>query len=310
MPARRSAAGALTFALAAGPMALLAAAPAHATGSGGSGGKAGASVLRAGLDVSLLNKSVNVPLRTSLNEVRAPGTAARTALAVTVDGVDKGQPVSMLKADVATAKADVTGDRAEGRAELAHAKVHVPGLPLLSLIEVEKITSRAVCVAGARPEAGANALGRVTVLGKRITLTAGGVSRVRVPAVGEVTLTLSKTDTTTRTAAAAALELKVSVNPLKLNVAEVEGVVTLAETSCTTPQVQTVQREVPAAPKPPAAPAVAAPAPQTVAAAPVNLAETGGSPATPYLVGGGALLLAAGGGAVVWARGRRTGADG
>jgi LPXTG-motif cell wall-anchored protein len=313
LPARRCAAGALTFALAAGPLTLLAlSAPAHATGSGStgsggtgsggsgsdsSGGQATASVLRAGLDVSLLNKTLNVPVRTSLNEVRAPGNAARTALTVTVDGVDKGQPVSMLRADVATAKADVTGDRAEGHAEIAHAKVHVPGLPLLSLIEVEKITSRAVCVAGARPLAAANALGRVTVLGKRVTLSAGGVSRVRVPAVGEVALTLSKTDTTTRTAAAAALELKVSVNPLKLNVAEVEGVVTLAETGCTTPQVQTLKQRAPAAPAPPAKPE-----PQTVAAAPVNLAETGGSPATWYLVGGGAALLAAGAGAVVLAR--------
>lgn len=291
----------MTFALAAGPMALLAAAPAHATGSGGStgsGGQATASVLRAGLDVSLLNKSLNVPVRASLNAVRAPGNAARTALTVTVDGVDKGQPVSMLRADVATAAADVTGDRAQGRAELAHAKVHVPGLPLLSLIEVEKITSRAVCVAGARPEATANALGRVTVLGKRVTLTAGGVTRVRVPAVGEVSLTLSKTDTTTRTAAAAALELKVSVNPLKLNVAEVEGVVTLAETGCTTPHVQTLKQQAPAPP--------AKPEPQTVAATPANLAETGGSSATGYLMGGGAVLLAAGAGAVVLARRARS----
>ncbi|MFJ2742043.1 SCO1860 family LAETG-anchored protein [Streptomyces sp. NPDC087440] len=283
MPALASAAGALA-------LLALSAGPAQATDDKGT---AQASVLTAGLDVSLLNKSLNVPVKTSLNEVRAPGTASRTALTVTVDGVDKGQPVSMLRADVATAKADVRAERAEAHAELARAKVHVPGLPLLSLIEVEKVTSRSVCVAGARPEAEANALGRVTVLGKRVTLTAGGVTRVRVPAVGEVTLTLSKTHTTTREAAAAALELKVSVNPLKLNVAEVEGVVTLASTACTVPDVRTVKE----APAPPAAPK-----PQTLAADPVNLAETGGSSATPYLVGGGILLLALGGVAVARAR--------
>ncbi len=288
LPAVASAAGALT-------LLALAAGPAQATGD--DKGTARASVLTAGLDVSLLDKSLNVPVKASLNEVTAPGAASRTALTVTVDGVGAGRPVSMLRADVAKAEADVRAERAEAHAELARAKVHVPGLPLLSLIEVEKITSRSVCVAGARPEAEANALGRVTVLGKRVTLTAGGVTRVRVPAVGEVALTLARTHTTTREAAAAALELKVSVNPLKLNVAEVEGVVTLASTACTVPDVRTVQA-APAAPTSPAAPA-----PQTVAADPVNLAETGGSSATPYLVGGGVLLLAVGGVAV--ARGRR-----
>jgi LPXTG-motif cell wall-anchored protein len=286
MPAFGPVAGAVT-------LLALTAGPARATDHPSEAGTAQASVLKAGLEVSLLNKTLNVPVRTSLNEVRAPGSAERTALTVTVDGVDKGQPVSMLRADVAKATADVQAERAQARVELAHAKVHVPGLPLLSLIEVEKVTSRSSCVAGAHPEAEANALGRVTVLGKRVTLTAGGPTRVRVPAVGEVSLTLSKTHTTTREAAAAALELKVSVNPLKLNVAEVEGVVTLASTACTVPNVQTLK-----------SPPSAAPVPQTAKADPVNLAETGGSSTTPYLVGGGVLLLAAGGAAV--ARGRRS----
>ncbi|MFJ6698473.1 SCO1860 family LAETG-anchored protein [Streptomyces sp. NPDC091272] len=309
LPARRSAAGVVAAGLLAGPLALLAAGSAQATGHPSESGRANASVLRVGLDVSLLNKTVNVPVKAALNEVQAPASAERTALTVRVDGVDQGRPVSMLKADVATAKATVEGDRAEGRSELAHAKVHLPGLPLLSLIEVEKVTSKSVCVAGSRPEAEANVLGRVTVLGKRITLSAGGVTRVTVPAVGEVALTLSKTSTSTRTAAAAALELKVSVNPLKLNVAEVEGVVTLAETGCTVPDVRT-SKPTPPAPAAPDAPAEVKP--QTVGVkqagpAPVNLAETGGSSATPYLVGGAALLLAAGGGALALTRSRSRG---
>ncbi|GHH55340.1 LPXTG cell wall anchor domain-containing protein [Streptomyces candidus] len=307
MPARRCAAGAVALALTAGPLTLLTAGSAHATGDTPEPGKANASVLRAGLDVSLLNKTVHVPVKATLNEVQAPASAQRTALSVALDGVDGGRPVSLLRADVATAKATVEGERAEGRAELARAKVHVPGLPLLSLIEVEKVTSRAVCVAGARPEAEANVLGRVTVLGKRVTLTAGGVTRVAVPGVGEVALTLSKTHTTTRTAAAAALELKVSVNPLKLNVAEVEGVVTLAETGCTVPEVRTAEAS-PAAPS--AAPAEVKPqtagvieaAPPAPAEEAVNLAETGGSSATPYLVAGGAALLLAGTAATLKAR--------
>ncbi|MFD9747840.1 SCO1860 family LAETG-anchored protein [[Kitasatospora] papulosa] len=227
--------------IAAAPVALLVAVPAQAatattpaTGAGGHG-KASAVVLRAGLEVSLLSKSVRVPLTTTLNEVHAPARAGRTALSVRLDGVEKGRPVHVLKADVATAEATVDKHRAQGYTHLASARVHVPGLPLLSLIEVRKVTSKALCEVGRKPVAESNVLGEVTVLGKRTRLTSGGTTEVNVPGVGEVTLDLSRTQTTTRTAAAAALRLRVSVNPLDLNVAEVEGEITLAEATCETP---------------------------------------------------------------------------
>ncbi|MGQ4486329.1 SCO1860 family LAETG-anchored protein [Streptomyces sp. SAS_281] len=228
------------LAVAAAPVALLVTVPAHAapatpTTAGGDG-KASAVVLRTALDVSLLNKTVDVPLKVTLNEVRAPRTAEETALSVRLDGVDRGKPFSVLKADVATAKATAGKHRAAGYSNLAQAKVSLPGLSVFPLIEVEKVTSKAVCEAGSRPVAESNVLGHVSVLGKRVTLTAGGTTRVTVPQVGEVTLDLSKTETTSRTAAAVALRLKVSVNPGKLNVAEVNGEVTLAEATCETPK--------------------------------------------------------------------------
>ncbi|MFD5098222.1 SCO1860 family LAETG-anchored protein [Streptomyces albidochromogenes] len=299
---RRSVAVAAAVALAAGPAALLLAAPAHATGGGE--GTAGAVVLRTDLGVSLLNKTVNVPLTASLNEVKAPGNAEKTALTVRLDGVEQGNPVSVLRADVATAKATADAHKAEGYVNLARARVHVPGLPLLSLVEVEKVTSKARCEAGKRPVAESNVLGAVTVLGKKVTLSAGGPTRVDVPAVGEVTLDLSKTHTTSRTAAATALELKVSVNPLKLNVAEVDGTVTLAAATCESPKAPAAQEPPKEEPKgEPTAPAAPDVKPQ--AATEANLAETGGSTATPYLAGGAALLLAAGGGALAVTRRRR-----
>lgn len=297
LPARRLGVIATAAVLAAGPAALATAGTASATG--GDKGRANAVVLRTGLDVSLLNKTVNVPLKVSLNEVQAPASAEKTALTATLDGVHGGQPFSVLRADVATAKATVEDGKAEGHSNIARAKVHVPGLPLLSLIEVEQVTSKAVCAAGKKPVAEANLLGGVTVLGKKITLSAGGTTQVKVPGVGEVRLDLSKTHTTSRTAAATALELKVSVNPLKLNVAEVEGTVTLAGASCETPSAAAAKPE-PSAPVKPQGGAGEEPV------AEANLAETGGSSATPYLLGGGALLLAAGGGAVAMTRrGRR-----
>lgn len=296
LPARRLGVLATATVLVAGPAALATAGPASATG--GDKGRANAVVLRTGLDVSLLNKTLNVPLKVSLNEVHAPANADKTALTATLDGVNGGQPFSVLRADVATAKATVDKGRAEGYSNIARAKVHVPGLPLLSLIEVEQVTSKAVCEAGERPVAEANLLGGVTVLGKKVALSVGGATHVKVPGVGEVRLDLSKTRTTSRTAAASALELKVSVNPLKLNVAEVEGTVTLAGASCEAPAV--VARPEPSAPVQPQGGAEEKPVAEKPAEA--GLAETGGDASTPYLVAGGALLLAAGGGAVAMTR--------
>lgn len=142
-------------------------------------------MLRTGLDVSLLNKSVQVPLKVTLNEVQAPASAKKTALSVNVDGVEGGAPVSVLRADVATANATADEHRAEGYTNLAKASIHVPGLPVLSLIEVEKVTSKAVCETGRKPVAESNVLGHVAVLGKKVTLSmrrtdpGGGAGRRR-----------------------------------------------------------------------------------------------------------------------------------
>ncbi|MFE6334896.1 SCO1860 family LAETG-anchored protein [Streptomyces sp. NPDC057798] len=284
MPARRLATVAAATALAAGPAALAGAGSAHATGDQG---RASAVVLRTGLDVSLLNKTVNLPLAVSLNEVQAPQSDERTALTARLDGVNGGQPFSVLRADVASAKATVTDAKAEGRTNLAHATIHVPGLPLLSLIELEGVTSRATCEAGKTPTATSNLLGAVTVLGKKVTVTTGGTTDVQVPGVGEVRLDLSKTETTSRTAAATALELTVSVNPLKLNVAEVTGTVTLAKATCEAPAVRSEEPGI---------------EPQGAPVEEAGLAETGGDSMTPYLAGGALVLLTAGGGAVALSR--------
>ncbi|MER5871231.1 SCO1860 family LAETG-anchored protein [Streptomyces sp. NPDC002044] len=301
--------------LATGTVALLAAPPAFATGGAGGGtgsggvGRAGAVVLRAGLDVSLLNKTVNVPLKTTLNEVTAPAAPAqKTALTVTLDGVEGGAPVRVLRADVATSKATADKDKAEAEVNLAKARVHVPGLPALSLVEMEQVTSKAVCEAGKKPVASANVLGKVTALGKKVTLTAGGPTKVEVPGVGLVSLELSGTETTSAAAAAAALRLKVSVNPLNLNVAEVQGEIVLAEAHCASPPAP-----VPIPPKPETKPDVKPQAvtdTRTGTVTPVttgaNLAETGGGSTAPYVAGAALVLLGIGGGALVVTRRRRT----
>ncbi|MEW1612001.1 MULTISPECIES: SCO1860 family LAETG-anchored protein [unclassified Streptomyces] len=288
------------LAAATAPVALLVAVPAQAApatpATGGAGG-ASAVVLRTGLDVSLLGKSVHVPLKVTLNEVQAPAGADKTALSVNLDGVEGGKPVDVLRADVATANATVDKNKTEGYAHLVKARVHVPGLPLLSLIEVEKVTSKALCEVGEQPVAESNVLGQVSVLGRKVTLSAGGPTRVAVPGVGEVSLDLSRTSTTSRTAAATALRLTVAVNPLNLNVAAVKGEVTLAEATCETPQA-------PATPEKPDGTDVRPQTGSDPAPTAPDLAETGGSSTTPYLAGGAVVLLAIGAGATVVARRR------
>ncbi|NEA79988.1 LPXTG cell wall anchor domain-containing protein [Actinospica acidiphila] len=308
-PACRWSVAAVACALTAVPVALAGAAPAYATEGHG---HASASVLRTDLDVSLLNKSVQVPLTVSLNEVEAPNSARKTALTATLDGVDRGRPFSVLRAEVADAVATVEGDRAEASTTLADARLQVPGLPLLSLVELEAVGSKAVCETGRTPHASVTLPAAVTVLGKRVSLSAGGPTHVDVPGVGSVRLDLSTTRTTSSTAAATALKLEVSVNPAKLNVAEVEGRLTLAESRCETPAAAAEEPEA-VAPEAPEAPEKAEPAvePQgaragQAAPAETNLAETGGDSATPYVAAGAVALLAAGGGAVLLSRrGRR-----
>ncbi|KUJ68868.1 hypothetical protein ACZ90_15870 [Streptomyces albus subsp. albus] len=324
VPTRRLA----TAAAATAATVLIGAAPVHATGGsepagGGAAGRSDATVLRTGLKVSLLNKTAEVPLNLALNEVKAPASASKTTLDATLDGVEGGKPVQVLRADVATARATVNRKRAEGYANLAHAKVHVPGLPLLSLIEVDAVTAKAVCEVGKAPRAQSSPLATALVLGQRVTLGANGTTKVAVPGVGNVRLDLGRTATTSRSAAATVLELNVSIDPLKLGVAKVQGKVTLAEASCHTPAVSTSPgddtpgkpgddkpghdkpgQDKPGHDKPGQDPGKGSDVHSQTGSGD-DLAETGGSSSTPYLAGGAAALVALGGGSLVWARKRR-----
>ncbi|WP_030544589.1 SCO1860 family LAETG-anchored protein [Streptomyces albus] len=325
-PARRTAAALTAAALAAAPVLLAGAAPAYASGGDG---KAGAVVLRADLGVSLLDQA-RVPLNVTLNEVQAPESASETLLTARVDGVHQGRPFTMLKADIATAEAKTGDGRAEGRANLAKAEVFVPGLKNKPLIELEQITSTAVCAAGQQPAADSKIPGHVTVLGKRIELSASGTAQADIEGVGSVELDLAKTNTTATTAAATALELRLNVTPEKLNVAAVDGTITLVEATCESPAGGSGDGEpAPGGDKPGSGDggategATGGPgdgsddssgsgdesgdgvSTQTGAeSGDGNLAATGGNSTTPYLAAGAGALLAAGGVSVFVARRR------
>jgi hypothetical protein len=294
-------------------LALSSAGIAHAAPtSQGANGKATAVVLRTGLDVSLLDRSADVPLNLSFSDLHAPADAHRTALTARLGSVDHGHPFRMLRAGVATARATADSRRAEGYVKLVHARVSLPGLPLLGLFEAGTITSRATCEAGKPPIADSHLLGRVAVLGRPVTVSAGGPATVTVPGIGKVRLDLSRRGTTSRTAAATALVLTVAVKPLDLNVAEVTGRVTLAAATCESPRPAAAPEPRPRpAPKPAAAGTESDVRAQnvTITDAPDpaggNLADTGGSPATQYLAAGSAALLCVGCVAAYTARRRK-----
>ncbi|MFR9676615.1 SCO1860 family LAETG-anchored protein [Streptomyces sp. TR02-1] len=295
--------------LAAAVLVGAAAAPAQASADDGGEGAASATVLRTDLDVRLVDDTVRVPLRTTLNAVRTrdgAGVARRTALTAHLDGVKNGKPFEVLAARVADAETSREADVTRGSVTLADAKVHLPGLPLLPVVELDAVTAQVECRTGEQPEAETAVPGTVRVLGKRVTLNAEGPTSVEVPEVGEVRLEVSRTATTSRTAAATALELDVSVDPLDLGVAEVSGAVTLAEATCEAPAQQDPPEEESGEEQV---------TPQTVTesehpvepATETELAATGGGSVTPYLVGGAA-LLAAGGGSTALALRRRSAA--
>ncbi|WP_335973297.1 SCO1860 family LAETG-anchored protein [Streptomyces sp. CA2R106] len=237
LPARRSAA-ALGAATAVAAVAVLAVAPTvqAAPATAHDPGAATAADLRASLDVALLGRAVDVPLNVSLNDVQAPADARKTALTVTVGhGVEFGRAVDLLRATAATANATTGPDKAEGVARIAGADLHVPGLPLLSAVKLDAVTSTATCQVGHRPTASSHLVG-LTVLGRRTELSAVGTTKVAVPGVGEVDLQLTDAVTTSSTAAATALHLRVDIDPLNLGVAHVTGDITLARATCRTPK--------------------------------------------------------------------------
>jgi hypothetical protein len=156
----------------------------------------------------------------SLNKVTAPASVSSAALTAVVGvGVEHNQPVNLLTAQVGQTDTTVDAHGSHASVTLADAHLHVPGLPFTALLGIHAVSAAADCPVDGAPTATAEALGKVTVLGVHLHLSADGVTRVPVPALGEVILKLSQHSTTSDTAAATAVGLDVDVNPLALNVA-------------------------------------------------------------------------------------------
>lgn len=345
LPVRRSAAAlGAAVALAAGTVTLVSASSADAATAArtSANGTASAVVLRTGLDVSLLNNAANVPLNVTVNDVHAPADAHRTLLTAKLNGVDNGRSFSVLRADVATAHATADAHKSQGYANLARASVQLPGLPASTgLINVEAVTSTATCAVGEQPTAHITMAGNITVLGKKVSVTTRGTTRVDVPGEGMVSLELAKRTTTSSTAAATALQLNVAVTPAQLNVATIKGSVTLAQATCQTPGTTPGGSGTAGsssagsssagsstgtsgtagstsgvssgggsatAGSSSAGSATAGSGTQTQAGSGTstqNLAETGSSSSTPYVAGAAAVLVAAGGGVLYTSRRRK-----
>ncbi|MFB7664693.1 SCO1860 family LAETG-anchored protein [Kitasatospora sp. NPDC056138] len=282
---------------------------AHAAGPAPSPGKARAVTAELALDVSLLDDKVDVPVDIALNKVESPARRDQAVLTAAVDGVDRGRPVTLVKAEVgrSTTTADRNGTAAS--VSLVGADLHAPGLAS-TLIGLEALSAEASCPVDGQPTAKVTAPARVTVLGRSVALGLNGPTHVDVPGVGSVDIEFSRRTTTSSTAAASALKVDVAVNPLNLNVAKVTGTITVASVSCEKP----VPAGAPATPVTPATPSTpagsaavttarAVPAADTTTAAGRELASTGSS-GTGRLVATAGALIAAGTGAL-WLVSRR-----
>ncbi|WP_051653476.1 hypothetical protein [Kitasatospora cheerisanensis] len=88
-------------------------------------GKAKAVTAELGLNVELLN-TVKVPVEVSLNKVESPAQRDGAVLTATVDGVDGGRPVNLVKAQVGKSVTKVDDKQATASVQLVGAAVHAP----------------------------------------------------------------------------------------------------------------------------------------------------------------------------------------
>ncbi|MFJ3215852.1 SCO1860 family LAETG-anchored protein [Kitasatospora sp. NPDC086801] len=315
------------YAAPAAPAATPSSASSSTPSSAASPGKARAVTAELALDVSLLNKAVDVPVDIALNKVETPAQREGSLLTAKVDGVDQQGPVTLVKADIGTAVTRLDAKGTAASVKLVNADVHAPGLPATTLIGLEAMSAEATCPVDGQPAADVVAPAKLTVLGKPVTIGLYGPTKVDVPLIGSVSVELSKKTTTSTTAAASALEVQVEVNPLNLNVAKVTGKITVASVSCEKPSAPPAGATPTPTPTP--APTAAASTGTAATAQPVadtttravvpqaaaekpgpsekpaaGLAATGGSSATGPLAAGAAALVAGGAGAL-WATRRR-----
>ncbi|PYC76986.1 hypothetical protein C7C46_20500 [Streptomyces tateyamensis] len=300
-----------TAVLAAASLVVLPVLPAAADspGGGGSAGSARAVTAELDLHVSLLNNAVDVPVNVALNKAGSPAELHGSILTATVAGVAQPGPVTLVDADLGRSDTHVGTDGAKASVTLANADVHAPGLPLTALLGLQALSAEADCPVDGPPTAKVTAPASVTVLGRSVGVGLYGPTHLAVPGIGTVDLEFSQRTTTSTTAAASALVVKVALNPLNLNVAKVDGTVTVASVSCVKPAATASAKPSSAA----ASPAVrvadasgeAAVTPTKSSAPGAELASTGSSTTVPLLATGAALLVG-GGGAVALARRRRT----
>ncbi|GAA5013717.1 hypothetical protein GCM10025734_60420 [Kitasatospora paranensis] len=296
MPSLSSLRSVAAASLAASALAVaLPASAAHAADPKGSPGRARAVTAELALDVSLLNKAVDVPVDVSLNKVETPAERNGSMLTAAVDGVDRGRPVTLVKAEVGRSVTHADEHGTSASVTLADAAVHAPGLPLTTLLGVQALSAEATCPVDGQPSAKVTSPVRLTVLGKSVSVGLNSPTHVVVPAIGTVDVEFSRKTVTSTTAAASALEVSIEVNPLNLNVAKVSGRITVASVSC--------EKPVPAAQTTSAAPSPTAAGRPTPAGG-TSLAYTGSS-GTGAMAGGAATLLVAGGAALWMTRRRR-----
>ncbi|CAN5568645.1 hypothetical protein BH10ACT1_BH10ACT1_25350 [soil metagenome] len=203
-------------------------------------GDAAASGLRADLDVSLLDGTLNLTVNGSIGALAGPPSATADLLAV---DASLGTALASVSADAVSTEVVSTAGGSSASSEVTGAQVDIPAVTaLLGGILVDTgasvIRATATCPADGVPTADVEPPVSLLVAGVAVTLDVNGHAVVDLGLAGAasatVTLDVDSTTTTTTTGAAAALVLSFDID-LAGGLATVSGTVAIAEASCESP---------------------------------------------------------------------------
>ncbi|MEZ0106090.1 LPXTG-motif cell wall-anchored protein [Catenulispora sp. EB89] len=153
-----------------------------------------------------------------------------------------GPDADLIKADAVSGTARVIngpGGYTQAYATVANLRLFLPllNLPGASadngILKVDLISAQATCVPGQKPTASAKMPATIQLLGQDFPVPLTGEVKLDVPGVADIDVQLAPTTTIDSAGASAAVEAQVTLNAL--NLAKVNGGITLASASCTTP---------------------------------------------------------------------------
>ena len=151
-----------------------------------------------------------------------------------------GPESDLIKADAVSGTARVingAGGYSQAYATVTNLRLFLPLLNLPGagadngILKVDLVSAQATCVPGQKPTASAKMPTTIQLLGRDIPVPLTGEVKLDVPGVADIDVQLAPTTTIDGAGASSAVEAQIKLNAL--NLAAVDGGITLAKASCT-----------------------------------------------------------------------------